>query len=129
MAKLLPQRIFIEYYHMMSIHGSSEYVVVNKIQRSSWTLSYGVLNYPITTKVLSSNLTHGEGYSIQHYVISLSVTCTGWRFSLGIPVSSTNKTGRHNFTEIVLNVALNTIPLAPNYKQSLTKWILKKMFG
>ena len=29
---------------------------------------------PITTKVVSSNLVHGEVYSIQHYVISLSVT-------------------------------------------------------
>ena len=32
-------------------------------------------------------------------------------FSLGIPVSSTNKTDRHNITEILLKVALNTITL------------------
>jgi hypothetical protein len=31
------------------------------------------------------------------------------RFSLGTPVSSTNKTDRHDITEILLNVALNTI--------------------
>jgi len=30
---------------------------------------------PITTKVVSSNPVHGEVYSIQHYVICLSVTC------------------------------------------------------
>ena len=30
-------------------------------------------------------------------------------FSAGIPVSSTNKTVRHDITEILLNVALNTI--------------------
>ena len=103
---------------MLSIHGSSEYVVEKTILRSSWSLSYGILIYncTITTKVLSSNLTHGEEYSIQHYVISLLVTCTGWRFSPGIPVSSTNKTGRHNFTEKLLNVALSTIPLTPIYK-------------
>ena len=34
---------------------------------------------------------------------------TGWWFSPGTPVSSTNKTDRHNITEILLKVALNTI--------------------
>jgi hypothetical protein len=29
-------------------------------------------------------------------------------FSLGIPASSTTKTGRHDMTEILLKVALNT---------------------
>jgi hypothetical protein len=33
----------------------------------------------------------------------------GWFFSLGTPVSSTNKTGLHDKTEILLKVALNTI--------------------
>jgi hypothetical protein len=39
----------------------------------------------------------------------LSVTSTGWWFSSGTPVSSTNKTDRHDITEILLKVALNTI--------------------
>jgi hypothetical protein len=34
---------------------------------------------------------------------------TGWWFSLGTPVSSTNKTDRKDITEILLKVALNTI--------------------
>jgi hypothetical protein len=34
---------------------------------------------------------------------------TGQWFSPGIPVSSTNKTDRHDMTEILLKVALNTI--------------------
>ena len=34
---------------------------------------------------------------------------TGWWFSPGTPVSSTNKTDRHNITEILLKVALGTI--------------------
>jgi hypothetical protein len=34
---------------------------------------------------------------------------TGLWFSLGTPVSSTNKTDRHNITEILLKVVLNTI--------------------
>jgi hypothetical protein len=58
---------------------------------------------PITTKVVSSNLTHGEVYSIQHYVINLSVTCDR------SVVSSINKTDSHNITEILLKMALNTI--------------------
>jgi hypothetical protein len=39
---------------------------------------------------------------------------TGWWFSLGTPVSSTNKTDRHYIAEILLKVALNTITLTPN---------------
>jgi len=34
---------------------------------------------------------------------------TGWWFSPGTPVSSTNKTDCHNITEILLKVGLNTI--------------------
>ena len=34
---------------------------------------------------------------------------------LGTPVSSTNKTDRHDITEILLKVALNTIILIPIY--------------
>ena len=34
---------------------------------------------------------------------------TGRWFSLGTPVSSTNKSDRHDITEILLKVALNTI--------------------
>ena len=50
---------------------------------------------------MSSNTIHGKVYSIQHYV-------TGRWFSLGTPVSSTNKTDRHYIAEILLKVALNT---------------------
>ena len=53
---------------------------------------------------------HGEVYSIQHYLIKfVSNLATGWWFSPGTPISSTNKTDRHNITEILLKVALNTI--------------------
>jgi len=37
---------------------------------------------------------------------------TDWWFSPGPPVSSTNKTDRHDITEILLKVALNTIKQA-----------------
>ena len=36
----------------------------------------------------------------------------GWWFSPGTRVSSSNKTDRHDVTEILLEVALNTIILA-----------------
>jgi hypothetical protein len=38
---------------------------------------------------------------------------TGWWFSPGTPVSSNNKTDRHDITEISLKVALNTINHKP----------------
>ena len=44
-----------------------------------------------------------------HYVIKFVWLATGRWFSLGPPVSSTNKTERHDITEILLKVALNTI--------------------
>ena len=43
----------------------------------------------------------------------------GWWFLPGTLVSSTNKTNRHNFTEIMLKVALNTITL--NLNQDILK--------
>ena len=67
---------------------------------------------PITTEGVSSNLVHGEVYSIQHYVIKFvsDFAADRW-FSAGTPVSSTNKTDCHDIDEILLKVALNTITL------------------
>jgi hypothetical protein len=52
-----------------------------------------------------------EVYSIQPYVIKFvsELRQVGAWFSPGIPVSSTNKTDRHDMTEILSKVALNTI--------------------
>ena len=41
--------------------------------------------------------------------ISLSVTCNRSVVFSGTPISSNNKTNRHDLTEILLKVALNTI--------------------
>jgi hypothetical protein len=68
---------------------------------------------PITTNVASSN-PFKQGVLIQHYVINLSVTCDRSVVFSGTPVSSINKTDRHDITEILLKVALNTITLTPN---------------
>ena len=61
---------------------------------------------PIYTNVVSSNLTQ----AIQHYVIKFvnDLRQVGG-FSPGTPVSSTNKTDKYDITEILLEVALNTI--------------------
>ena len=61
---------------------------------------------PITINVVRSNPTHGEVYSIQHYVIKFVSD-----LRQGVPFSwifSTNKTDHHDITQILLKVALNT---------------------
>jgi precorrin-6B methylase 2 len=47
-------------------------------------------------------------WCVQHYVKVCQRLATGRWFSPGSPVSSTNKTDRHDITEILLKVALNT---------------------
>ena len=44
---------------------------------------------------------------------------TGLWFSPGTPVSSTNKTGDHNITEIMLKVALNTVNQTKRFMRGL----------
>jgi hypothetical protein len=48
---------------------------------------------------------------------------TGWWFSPGSPVSSTNKTDRHDITEILLKLALNTIKQTNNAKMYIHLYI------
>ena len=50
---------------------------------------------------MSSNPVHGEVYSIYHYVIKF---VSDLRQFGGTPVSSTNKTDRHDITEILLYI-------------------------
>jgi hypothetical protein len=67
---------------------------------------------PITTKVVSLNPVHGEVYSIQHLCGKVCQwLATGRWLSPGTPASSTNKTDRHDITEILLKVALNIITI------------------
>ena len=72
------------------------------VRGQSWSWSYGswIYNYlcksvSITTKVVSSNPTHGKVYSIQHYVIVCLWLSAGLWFSPGTLVSSTSKTDCH----------------------------------
>ena len=70
---------------------------------------------PITIKVMSSNPAHSEMYSIQLYVIKIAsdlLQVGGFLRVLRFPVAM-----KHDITEILLKVALNTIILTPNPKQ------------
>ena len=62
--------------------------------------------------VVSSNLGHGEVYSIQLYVIKF---VSDLQQVSDFPVSSTNKTNSYNIAEILLKVALNTITTNPQF--------------
>jgi len=87
----------------------------------------------ITTNV-SLNPVHDEVYTIQHYVIKFVSNLrqvSRW-FSPGTPVSSSNKTDRHDITEIRwLDYLTNHISLPPirrgfapgfvNYKKRCTR--------
>ena len=57
----------------------------------------------ITTNVVSSNPSHGMANSIQHYVMKFVSDLR----QVG-PISSTKKIDRHDKTEKLLKVALNT---------------------
>ena len=73
---------------------------------------------PITTNVVSSNLDQGEVYDI--YVIKF---VHDWRwFSLGPLVSSINETDRHDISEILLKVALNSIKQTNKPKKTTNTW-------
>jgi hypothetical protein len=60
----------------------------------------------ITTDVMSSNRTQGEVYNITICDKVCQWFVAGLWFCQGTPVSSTNKTDRHNINEIFLKMAL-----------------------
>jgi hypothetical protein len=66
-----------------------------------------VQSVPITTKVVSSNPARGEVYSIQHNVKKF--VSDFWLASGFLWFPPPKDTERHNITEILLEVALNTI--------------------
>jgi hypothetical protein len=55
------------------------------------------------------------------YDIVRQLLATGRWFSLGTPVSFSNKTDRHDITHILLKVALNTISHKSNLKPIMEK--------
>ena len=68
---------------------------------------------PITTNIVSSNPAHGKVYLVRHYVIKFVndfPQVGGFLRALWF-ITSTNITDLHDITEILLNVALNTLNL------------------
>ena len=81
---------------------------------------------PIPTYIVSSNSAHGQVYSMQHvikFIIDLwQVGC----FSPGTPISSTNKTNRHDITEYIVKSGVkhhNPTPLSISKKHEWKKTI------
>jgi len=69
-----------------------------------------VQSVPITNTFVGSNPVRDEVYSIQHYVIKfVSYLGQVGGFLRVLPGFPTNKTDRHDITEILLKMALNTI--------------------
>ena len=88
----------------------------------SWSWSYGswIYNYlcnkclsPLTLWVWILLMARCTRNNIMWYSLSDSDLWQVSGFSTGPPVSSTNKTDRHEITEIVLKVALNTTKPTP----------------
>ena len=80
----------------------------------SWPWSYGSWIYNYLCNQCLSPLMLWVRISIRARCTTLcDKVCqwlaTGWWFSPGTPVSSTNKTDHHDITEILLKVVLNTI--------------------
>ena len=91
------------------------------------SLQLHVQSVPITTKVVSSNPSHGKVYSIQHYKIKFVSDLSGLRVSPGTPGFPTNKTDRHDTTEILLKVALNTINQPTKPTKNHFHWIIRQV--
>ena len=91
----------------------------NDILRHSWSYGSWIYNYFCNQHL--SPLTLWVRISLRRGVYNTTLCdkvcqwlAAGLWFSLGTPVSSTNKTDRHAITEILLKVALNTITLTLN---------------
>jgi len=96
-----------------------------KMEGPSWSWSYGSWIYNYLCNQCLSPLNLWVRTLFMRGVLDTTLCdikvcrwlATGQWFSPGTPVSSTNKTDRHNITEILLKVALNTININQTYKK------------
>ena len=83
------------------------------MQKNTHNVTYihgSMQSVSFTSKIMSSNPAHAEVYSIQHYMINLSVTCCrSIVFSMHSGFFLHKTTDPHHLTELSLKVALNTI--------------------
>ena len=73
-----------------------------------FTTTYAIRAYLSPQAFVSSNPTHGDVYSIQHYVTKFG---SDLRQVSSFPWISSNNIDHYDITEILLKVALNTITL------------------
>jgi hypothetical protein len=98
----------------LDISRSFKYPHCSKVP--SWSWSYGSWIYNCQCNWCLSPLTLWVRIPLRQGVLDTTLCdkvcqwlAAGWWFSLGPPVSSTNKTDRHDITKILLKVALFTI--------------------
>ena len=96
-----------------------------KSTEPSWPWSYGSWIYNYLCKQCLSPLQLWMWIPLRRGVLDTTLcdkVCqwltTGWWFSRGTPVSTTNKTDHHDLTEILLKVALNTITITLTLKST-----------
>ena len=118
-------RRILEFCHMHAYILPDRYVIITTwllFAGSSWSWSYGSWSNNYLYQCISPPSCEFESCSWPGVLDTplCDKVCqwhaTGQWFSPSTPVSSTNKTDRHNITEILLKVTLNTI----NQKSNLT---------
>ena len=111
--------------------------LIPSLQRSSWSWSYGRFNQhlsPLNVVIWIPLMVRCTWYNIIQkkcmikFVSDLQQRCS---FLWCTPVSSYNKTDRHNITEILLKVALSTRTLTPwqqpLWQLSYDSWIYQSV--
>jgi hypothetical protein len=112
----------------MLIHGQSllqDSLILSSIKQGpsrSWSYDSWIYNYLCNQRLSPHKLWVRTPFMARctHTTLCDKVCqwlVTGQWFSPGTLVSSTNKTDRHDITEILSKMALNTINLKPNLKQ------------
>jgi len=105
---------------------------LNLLLGPSWSWSYGSWKNNYICKQCLSPLTLWDRIPISRGVLDTTIcdevcqwlTTCRW-FSPGTPFPSTNKTDRHDRTEILLKMALNTI-YKPYYINQTVSWIYSR---
>ena len=114
--KFHPDRVVLEqsriYHHLIKKYCQT--YILKLVP--SWSWSYGCWIYNYLCNQCLSPLTLCVRILLRRCVLDTTLCdkvcqwlATGWRFSPGTPASSTNKTDRHDITEILLKMALSTI--------------------
>ena len=107
-----------QFFLLIRLFNNKSCISSKYMQEPSWSWSYGscIYNYLFNQCLSPLTLWVRIPLMARCMILSDTILCdnvcqwlaTGWGFS---PVSSTDKTDRHDTTEILLKVALNTITL------------------